>query len=63
MVESKSHNANLLQPWHDIPQDPLSHLSHLAAPVPTCAGSFILLCHDDVAGNQVVVLGHKRKDC
>ena len=63
MVESKSHNANLLQPWHDIPQDPLSHLSHLAAPVPTCAGSFILLCHDDVAGNQVVVLDHKRKDC
>ena len=45
------------------PQDPMSHLLHLGAPVPTCAGSFILLCHNDVAGNQVVVLDHNREDC
>ena len=41
----------------------MSHLLHLGAPVPTCAGSFILLCHNDVAGNQVVVLDHNREDC
>ena len=39
----------------------MNHLLGLGAPVPTCAGGFILL-GPDMAGNLAVVLDYKRED-
>ena len=59
-TDSKNHNADLLQIWHNEPQVTLRHLLDLGVPVPTCASGFILL-GPDMAGNLEVVLGHKRE--
>ena len=56
----KNSNANSLQIRHNDPWVSLSQFSVAGVPMPTCAGSFVLV-GPDMAGKLVVVLDHRRE--